>query len=61
MILGGEEPSWVVEQYKSQKRNVLIEQKLELEGRLKKIRAQELRQKLRYESSEPQSKRFVWH
>lgn len=61
MILGGEEPSWVVEQYKDQKRNVLIDQKLELEGRLKKIRAQELRQKLRYESSEPQSKRLVWH
>ncbi len=61
MILGEEEPSWVVEQSKSQKRIVLIEQKLELEGRLKKIRAQELRQKLRYESGEPQSKRFVWY
>lgn len=61
MILGEEEPSWVVEQSKSQKRIVLIQQKLELEGRLKKIRAQELRQKLRYESGEPQSKRFVWY
>lgn len=61
MILGGEEPSWVVEQSKGQKRIVLIEQKLELEGRLKKIRAQELRQKLRYESGEPQPKRFVWY
>lgn len=61
MILGEEEPSWVVEQTKSQKRTVLIEQKLELEGRLEKIRDQELRQKLRYESGEPQLKRFVWY
>lgn len=59
MIVGEEELSWVVEQANSHKRTVIIEQKLELEGRLKKIRAQELRQKLRYESGEPQQKRFV--
>lgn len=59
MILGEGEPSWVVEQSKSSKRTALIEQKLELEGRLKKIRAQKLRQKLRYESGESQPKRFV--
>ena len=37
----------------------MIEQKLEMEDRLKKIRIQELRQKQRYESGEPSSKRFV--
>lgn len=37
----------------------MIEQKLEMEDRLKKIRIQELRQKQRYESGEPLSKRFV--
>lgn len=60
MRVGEEEPSWIVEQTKSQKRAILVEQKLELEARLTKIRAQELRQKLRYESGEPQPKRFVW-
>lgn len=60
MRVGEEEPSWIVEQAKSQKRAILVEQKLELEARLTKIRAQELRQKLRYESGEPQPKRFVW-
>ena len=37
----------------------MIEQKQNLEDRLKKIRVQELRQKQRYESGEPLSKRFV--
>lgn len=60
MRVGEEEPSWIVEQTKSQKRAIFVEQKLELEARLTKIRAQELRQKLRYESGEPQPKRFVW-
>ena len=42
-----------------QKRDAVIEQKLELEARLKKVRAKELRQKENYESGEPQAKRTV--
>ena len=43
-----------------QKRDAVIEQKLELEARLKKVRAKELRQKKNYESGEPQAKRTVF-
>ena len=44
---------------RTQKRNAIVEQKVEMEKQLKKIRAQELRQKQRYEKGEPQSKRMV--
>lgn len=52
------DPSWVLDHAKKQKNIAIIEQKLEMEDRLKKIRIQELRQKQRYESGEPPSKRF---
>lgn len=52
-----DEPSWVVEHAKAQKRDAVIEQKSELEARLRKVRAKELRQKKNYESGEPQAKR----
>ena len=49
----------MVEHNINQRRNSVIEQKLELEARLSRIRANELQQKLRYESGEPKSKRIV--
>ena len=54
-----DEPSWVLEQAQLSRRNTIIEQKSELEARLKKIRAKELRQKQKYESGEPKAKRTV--
>lgn len=48
-----------MEHAKIQRRNAIIEQKLELEERLTKIRNQELHQKQRYESGQPQLKRHV--
>lgn len=52
------EPSWVVEHAQTQTMNSRIEQRLELEARLRKIRAKELRQRQRYENGEPKAKRM---
>lgn len=51
------EPGWVVEHARSQRRDAVIEQKSELEARLRKIRTKELLQKKRFETGEPKAKR----
>ena len=45
-----DEPSWVVEHARIQKRDSIIEQKIELEAKLRQIRINELHQKQCYES-----------
>ncbi|KAM0794423.1 helicase C-terminal domain-containing protein [Usnea florida] len=52
-----DEPSWVIEHAQAQKRDAVIEQKSELEARLRKVRAKELRQKKNYENGDPKAKR----
>lgn len=54
-----EEPAWVLEYLRKEKEEALIRSKRELEGRLAKIRAKELRQKQRYERGEPRQKKLV--
>ncbi len=49
----------MLEHDRNQRRNAAVEHKFEFEARLRKIRAKELRQKQRYESGEPPSKRIV--
>ncbi|CAD6564783.1 MAG: ATP-dependent DNA helicase chl1 [Alectoria sarmentosa] len=52
-----DEPNWVFEHAQAQRRNAEIQQKSELEARLRQVRAKELRQKQKYESGEPKAKR----
>ena len=52
-----DEPAWVVEHARDEKKKVAIEHRAVLENRLKVVRAKELRQKQQYENSEPVSKR----
>ena len=54
-----DEPSWVIEHAQAQKRDAVIEQKSELEARLRKVRAKALRQKKNYENGESKTKRTV--
>ena len=49
----------MIEHNRNERRNASIEQKLGVEVRINKIRAKELRQKQRFESGEPRSKRTV--
>ncbi|KAL6721203.1 ATP-dependent DNA helicase chl1 [Lecanora helva] len=52
-----DEPSWVVEAARAEKKNLVIEQRVELERRLQRIRAKEREQKHHYESGQPNVKR----
>ncbi|KAL8659137.1 MAG: hypothetical protein Q9226_000601 [Calogaya cf. arnoldii] len=52
-----EEPAWILEQARKQKTETVLEQRLELETHLAKIREKESRQKLQYEKVEPMRKR----
>jgi pyruvoyl-dependent arginine decarboxylase (PvlArgDC) len=55
----GDEPGWVLEHAKREKRQALVEQRAEQETKLKNIREKELRQKQRYENDHSRSKRRV--
>ena len=52
-----DEPAWIVEQARQQRTEVLLQQRLELESRLSKIREKELLQKRQFEKGEPARKR----
>ncbi|KAL9035929.1 MAG: hypothetical protein Q9214_006363 [Letrouitia sp. 1 TL-2023] len=52
-----EEPTWIVEQSRSQRREILIQKYSENENRLHRIREMEQRQREQYEGSEPASKK----
>ena len=58
-IVDGDEPDWVLEHAKTEKRGALMEQWAEKEARLRSIREKELRQKQRYENGESRIKRAV--
>lgn len=53
-----DEPAWVVEHEREERKKTAIEQKLAVEARLKLVRAKELRRKQRYENGEPATKRL---
>ena len=57
-VEAGDEPEWIVEHARRQKKQAVIEQKKEFETRLARIRAKELRQKQRYEHGDSQAKRI---
>ena len=59
MSLDKDEPEWVIEHEKQEKKDAFVAKKRELEQRLAKVRAKELRQKQRYESGEAHHKRPV--
>lgn len=52
-----EEPAWIVEQARRHRTEKLVQQRLELESRLSKIRRDELRQKDEYGRGKPAKKR----
>lgn len=52
-----DEPAWIVEQSRKQRLELLMQQRLDLESRLAKIREKELRQKQQYETGGPVKKR----
>ena len=52
-----DEPAWVREHARQERRRAAVEQRLDIEARLQKIRAKELRQKQRYEKGDPNFKR----
>lgn len=51
------EPAWVVEHEKQEKKRIAIEHKLALEAQLKIVRAKELHRRRQYEDGEPATKR----
>ena len=53
-----DEPGWVREYMRQDLQRAAIDQRSELEARLKRIRAKELRQKQRYEKGDPVPKRL---
>ncbi|KAI9837845.1 MAG: hypothetical protein M1819_006779 [Sarea resinae] len=53
-----EEPEWMLEHARQQKRQAALRQRADIESRLAKIRAKERRQKERYEKGEPLHKRM---
>ena len=53
-----DDPSWVAEHAQKEKRTAVLEQKSQVEARLRHIRAKELRQKQHYENGEPNTKRM---
>jgi chromosome transmission fidelity protein 1 len=53
----GDEPPWLIEQARRQKKEEALRRRSELENRLAKIRAKEKRLKERYQSGEPKFKR----
>ena len=53
-----DEPSWVVEAANTQKRELVIEQRLDLETRLSEIRAKDLQRKHHHENGGPKAKRL---
>ena len=57
-VEAGDEPEWIVEHARRQKKQAVIEQKKEFETRLARIRAKELRQKQRYEHGDSKAKRI---
>ena len=52
------EPAWVFEHEREEKKKTVLDQKMALEARLKLVRHKELRQKQRYENGEPATKRL---
>ena len=58
-MVDGDEPDWVLEHAKTEKRRALMEQWAEKEEKLKSVREKELRQKQRYENGESRTKRPV--
>lgn len=57
-VEAGDEPDWIVEHARREKTETFIQHKNEFEARLAKLRAEELRQKQRYEQGESQAKRL---
>ncbi|KAK5125880.1 ATP-dependent DNA helicase chl1, partial [Cryomyces antarcticus] len=55
--LDDEEPDWMLEHARKEKRRNALQQRADLETRLAKIRAKEKRLKERYQNGEPQQKR----
>ena len=58
-VLVDDEPQWITEHQKRQRKDAFLRRKHDLQARLEKVRAKELRQKQRYESGESLSKRAV--
>ena len=54
-----DEPAWMVEYAREQRRRALFRERKDLEVRLAKVRAREKRQQEHYESGEPRFKRLV--
>ena len=52
-----DEPSWVQDHARKERKQALIERNLQYETRLRQIRAKEVRQRQKYQNSEPMSKR----
>ncbi|KAL8679604.1 MAG: hypothetical protein Q9186_004117 [Xanthomendoza sp. 1 TL-2023] len=52
-----DEPAWIIEQARKQKLEQLLQQRLDIESRLSRIREKESRQKQQYESGDPVKKR----
>jgi hypothetical protein len=57
----GDEPAWVVEHAKKQKRQAILQKRKDLEARLAKIRAHEKRQQELYKNGDPRFKKLVGH
>ncbi len=54
-----DEPDWIVEHAKEQRRQAVLQQKMELEARLRKIREREKLMRKRLENGEPMHKKLV--
>ena len=57
-VEAGDEPDWIIEHARREKVQTSIQHKNEVEARLARIRAKELRQKQRYQHGESQAKRI---
>ncbi|KAI9886565.1 MAG: hypothetical protein M1823_001607 [Watsoniomyces obsoletus] len=56
-----DEPAWIIEHARNQRRQALLQQKTDLETRLSKIRAKEERARQRFENGEPARKKLRNH
>ena len=59
VVIAESEPDWVLEHYLKERKNAVIQKKADLEARLARIRAKELRQKQHYDSGKPYQKRMA--
>lgn len=57
--LDADEPEWMLEYARNQKRQAFVQRTQELEIRLERIRAKEQQQRERFQRGEPQQKRTV--